>query len=113
MPKKTKKTKPLDRYTLRELERMVEKRRRDMNSVAQQCPDFDEIDSYLINLHSADRAYELAKTPAQKDWAFINQLAATLEVKRLQGADVSEGVRSILPPSMLPDDMFPFGDRSL
>jgi hypothetical protein len=107
------KTKPLDRYKLRELERMVEAKRRELNSVAQQCPDFDEIDSYLINLYSADRAYESAKTPAQEDWAYINQLAATLEVKRLQGGNVSEGVRSILPASMLPGDMFPFGDRSL
>ena len=107
------KTKPLDRYKLRELERVVEAKRLELNSVAQKCPAFDEMDIYLISFDSASKAYASAKTPAQKDWAFINQLAATLEVKRLQGADVSEGIRSILPPLMLPDDMFPFGDRSL
>jgi hypothetical protein len=107
------KTKPLDRYKLRELERMVEKKRRGLNSVAQECVDCGEMDVYLISLASASKAYTLAETPAQKDWAYINQLAATLEVKRLQGGNVSEGVRSILPASMLPGDMFPFGDRSL
>jgi hypothetical protein len=107
------KTKPLDRYKLRELERMVEKKRRGLNSVAQECVDFGEMDVYLLSLTQANQAYISAETPAQKDWAFINQLAATLEVKRLQGGDVSEGVRSILPASMLPDDPFPFGDRSL
>jgi hypothetical protein len=107
------KTKPLDRYKLRELERMVEKKRRGLNSVAQECVDFGEMDVYLLSLTQANQAYISAETPAQKDWAYTHQLAATLEVKRLQGADVSEGVRSILPPSMLPDDPFPFGDRSL
>jgi hypothetical protein len=105
--------KPLNRYKLRELERMVEKQRLELNSTAQACVNFGEMDIYLISFNSASKAYISAETPAQKDWAFINQLAATLEVKRLQGADVSEGVRSILPPPMLPHDMFPFGDRSL
>jgi hypothetical protein len=107
------KTKPLDRYKLRELERMVEAKRRELNSAAQACVNFEEVDVYLLSLTQANQAYISAETPAEKDWAYINQLAATLEVKRLQGADVSEGVRSILPPSMLPDDPFPFGGRSL
>jgi hypothetical protein len=103
----------LDRYKFRELERMVEKKRRDLNSAAQRCPDFEEMDVYLIAFDSASKAYTSAESNAQKDWAFINQLAATLEIKRLQGCDVSEGVRSILPPSALPQDPLPLGDESL
>lgn len=102
-----------DRYKFRELERMVEKKRRELNVTAQECIAFAEMDVYLICLASANKAYAAATIPAQKDWAYINQLAAVLEVKRLEGADVSEGVRSILPSSMLPADAFEFGDQSL
>lgn len=61
----------------------------------------------------AKKSYKLATTAAQKDHAHLNQLAALVELKRLEGEDVSEGVRCILPPEMIPPDAFPFGDRSL
>lgn len=105
-------TDTLTRYQLRELERMVEKTRHQFR-VAAAKSDFEEFDTYVLLLREARAAHKQAKTPAAKDWALINQLAAKLELRRVTGEDCPEGVRSILPAQMLPPDPFPFGDRSL
>lgn len=105
--------KTLDRYKLRNLERMVEKQRSKIRETAQECSSFAEVETYKMLLYSANKAYKAATTPAEKDWAYINQLSAVLEIKRGQGEDVSQGVRCVLPPEIVPSDAFPFGDRSL
>ena len=102
----------LDRYKFRELERIVEKQRYQIRQTAQDSS-FDEFEAYSIMLQAATKAYELATTAAQKDWNYINQLSVLLELKRLEGHDVSEGVRCIFPTEKLPPDIFPFGDKSL
>ena len=100
----------LDKFKLRELERKVEQERLRLRKKAQES-DLDGIDFYLFVLEASLKLKpELAR---EKDWAYITQLSALLEAKRVKGDDVSEGVRCVLPAPMIPPDAFQFGDTSL
>jgi hypothetical protein len=107
MTMKAKQMRTLDRYELRELERLVEKERVKLRELEKNC-DLSGVEFYeFILAIPAD-----SNTAAAKDWHFVRRCAVKLEIIRLRGKP-DNGVCDILPSSVLPLDAFPFGDRSL
>lgn len=101
--------KKIDRYKLRELERLVEKERVNLREKAEQCPDFEPREFYKLVLSFNP---QVGDTEADKDWNFIRACAARLELSKLKGAK-DFGARDLLPAHLIPLDAFPFGDKSL